>query len=66
MWIICAMNCPPHEPQMWALAKIQGLRNLHDGIETFVKSLTAMCEKKDTHSCLSFAKKHKHVNEITL
>ena len=48
MWIVCSMNCPPHEPWMWSLAKIQGLRNSHDGIETFVKSLTAMCEIKDT------------------
>lgn len=66
MWIICSMNCSPHEPRMWALAKIQGLRNSHDGIETFVKSLTAMCEIKDTHSCFSFAQEHKYVYEITL
>lgn len=43
MWIICPMNCPPHESWMWALAKIQGLRNLQDVIEKFVKSLSAMC-----------------------
>lgn len=43
MWIICSMNCPPHESWMWALAKIQGLRNLQDVIEKFVKSLSAMC-----------------------
>ena len=66
MWIICSMNCPPQEPWMWTLAKIQGLRNSHNGIETFVKSLKVMCEIKDTHSCLSFAQEHRHIHEITL